>query len=40
MNQRVFSYASKWDFLAYGVGVIASIGAGVTLPMMNIVFGS
>ncbi|KAL2213572.1 P-loop containing nucleoside triphosphate hydrolase protein [Sarocladium strictum] len=36
---RVFSYASKWDFLAYGVGVIASIGAGVTLPMMNIVFG-
>ncbi|KAF4947794.1 hypothetical protein FGADI_10127 [Fusarium gaditjirri] len=36
---RVFKYASKWDFLAYTVGVIASIGVGITLPLLNIVFG-
>ncbi|KAJ4326777.1 hypothetical protein N0V84_002796 [Fusarium piperis] len=36
---RVFNYATKWDFLAYAVGVIASIGAGVTLPLLNVVFG-
>ncbi|KAF9767001.1 ABC transporter bea3 [Fusarium sp. DS 682] len=36
---RVFRYASKWDFLAYTVGVIASIGVGITLPLLNIVFG-
>lgn len=37
--QRVFSYATKWDFVAYGAGVVASIGAGITLPLMNVVFG-
>ncbi|KAG4279812.1 hypothetical protein FPRO06_11146 [Fusarium proliferatum] len=36
---RVFNYASKWDLLAYTVGVIASIGVGITLPLLNIVFG-
>ncbi|KAH6888683.1 P-loop containing nucleoside triphosphate hydrolase protein [Thelonectria olida] len=36
---RVFSYATKWDFVAYAAGIIASIGAGVTLPLMNVVFG-
>ncbi|KAH0601094.1 hypothetical protein MHUMG1_02095 [Metarhizium humberi] len=36
---RVFKYASKWDFLAYAAGVLASIGAGITLPLMNVVFG-
>ncbi|KAI7764789.1 hypothetical protein LZL87_003994 [Fusarium oxysporum] len=36
---RVFKYASKWDLLAYTVGVIASIGVGITLPLLNIVFG-
>ncbi|RSM16955.1 hypothetical protein CDV31_004159 [Fusarium ambrosium] len=36
---RVFTYATKWDFLAYAAGVIASIGAGVTLPLLNVVFG-
>ncbi|ODA82879.1 hypothetical protein RJ55_01388 [Drechmeria coniospora] len=36
---RVFGYATKWDYLAYVAGVIASIGAGVTLPLMNVVFG-
>ncbi|PNY28035.1 Multidrug resistance protein 1B, partial [Tolypocladium capitatum] len=36
---RVFSYATKWDFLAYAAGVPASVGAGITLPLSNIVFG-
>ncbi|KAF4485680.1 multidrug resistance [Fusarium agapanthi] len=36
---RVFKYAFKWDFLAYTVGVIASIGVGIALPLLNIVFG-
>ena len=39
-GQRVFSYANKWDFVAYGAGVLASIGAGITLPLMNVVFGA
>ncbi|PHH63018.1 hypothetical protein CDD81_6349 [Ophiocordyceps australis] len=36
---RVFGYASKWDFVAYAAGVLASIGAGVTMPLMNVIFG-
>ncbi|KAH6998433.1 P-loop containing nucleoside triphosphate hydrolase protein [Ilyonectria sp. MPI-CAGE-AT-0026] len=36
---RVFSYATKWDLVAYVAGLLASIGAGVTLPLMNVVFG-
>ncbi|KAF4977252.1 hypothetical protein FZEAL_6192 [Fusarium zealandicum] len=36
---RVFTYATKWDLVAYVAGVISSIGAGVTLPLMNVVFG-
>ncbi|RKK39185.1 hypothetical protein BFJ69_g18553 [Fusarium oxysporum] len=36
---RVFKYATKWDFVAYAAGTAASIGAGVTLPLLNIVFG-
>lgn len=28
-NQRVFSYATKWDYLAYLVGFFSSIAAGV-----------
>ncbi|PHH88705.1 hypothetical protein CDD83_7189 [Cordyceps sp. RAO-2017] len=36
---RIFSYATKWDFVAYAAGVLASIGAGITLPLMNVVFG-
>jgi ATP-binding cassette subfamily B (MDR/TAP) protein 1 len=36
---RVFTYATKWDYvLMVGAG-IASIGAGVTLPLMNVLFG-
>ena len=40
VSQRIFKYASKWDFLAYAAGVVASIGAGITLPLMNVVFGT
>ncbi|KAF4967770.1 hypothetical protein FSARC_4744 [Fusarium sarcochroum] len=36
---RIFSYATKWDFIAYAAGFFSSIGAGVTLPLMNVVFG-
>ncbi|KAK2589481.1 hypothetical protein QQS21_012843 [Conoideocrella luteorostrata] len=36
---RVFKYASKWDFVAYAAGAMASIGAGITLPLMNVIFG-
>ncbi|KFA45927.1 hypothetical protein S40293_09539 [Stachybotrys chartarum IBT 40293] len=36
---RVFQYATKWDFFAYFFGAVASIGAGITLPLMNVVFG-
>ncbi|ATY61289.1 ABC multidrug [Cordyceps militaris] len=36
---RVFKYATKWDFVAYALGSLASIGAGVTLPLLNVVFG-
>ncbi|GJN68722.1 ABC transporter bea3 [Purpureocillium lilacinum] len=36
---RVFRYANKWDFVAYAAGSLASIGAGITLPLMNVVFG-
>lgn len=35
---RVFTYATTWDFLAYAAGVFASIGAGVTLPLMQVNF--
>ncbi|SCO83397.1 related to multidrug resistance protein [Fusarium oxysporum] len=35
---RIFSYATKWDFFAYAAGFFASIGAGITLPLMNVVF--
>lgn len=38
-SQRVFQYATKWDFFAYAAGILASIGAGITLPLMNVVFG-
>ncbi|KAJ4002646.1 hypothetical protein NW752_002532 [Fusarium irregulare] len=36
---RVFSYATKWDFVIYAVASVASIGAGITMPLMNIIFG-
>lgn len=36
---RVFSYATRWDFCIYTFASLASIGAGITLPLMNVVFG-
>ncbi|KAF4782189.1 ABC transporter transmembrane region [Colletotrichum scovillei] len=36
---RVFTYATKWDIFAYFAAGIASIAAGTTLPLMNIIFG-
>lgn len=38
-SQRIFQYAEKWDFLVYAAGTIAAIGAGITIPLLNIVFG-
>ncbi|KAK1598320.1 ABC transporter [Colletotrichum navitas] len=36
---RVFTYATKWDFCVYVIASVASVAAGVTLPLMNIIFG-
>ncbi|KAK2930929.1 AAA ATPase domain [Fusarium oxysporum f. sp. vasinfectum] len=36
---RVFSYATKWDFFIYALASFASIGAGITMPLMNVIFG-
>ncbi|KAK1752390.1 putative ABC multidrug transporter [Echria macrotheca] len=36
---RVFTYAKPFDFFLMAGAIIASIGAGVTLPLMNILFG-
>ncbi|KAG5795616.1 hypothetical protein H9Q69_005343 [Fusarium xylarioides] len=37
--EREPSFQDYMDLLAYTVGVIASIGVGITLPLLNIVFG-
>lgn len=36
---RIFSYATRWDLCTYAVAVLASLGAGITMPLMNIIFG-
>ncbi|OAA73276.1 ABC transporter, transmembrane domain, type 1 [Cordyceps fumosorosea ARSEF 2679] len=36
---RLFHYANNWDFLAYAAGTAAAIGSGITIPLLNIVFG-
>ncbi|KAJ9157754.1 ABC transporter transmembrane region [Pleurostoma richardsiae] len=36
---RIFSYARKWDFALIAAAALASMGAGCTLPLMNVVFG-
>ena len=36
---RVFGYATKWDIVLMVMAALASIGAGITTPLMNIVFG-
>lgn len=37
--QRIFTYAKKWDFPLMVVGALAAIGTGVTMPLMNVIFG-
>ncbi|CAK7205662.1 hypothetical protein SEUCBS139899_008441 [Sporothrix eucalyptigena] len=36
---RVFSYAKKIDWLLMVAALLSSIGSGITLPLMNVVFG-
>ncbi|KAF4982589.1 hypothetical protein FZEAL_1821 [Fusarium zealandicum] len=36
---RVFRYATGWDICIYVVASLASIGAGITMPLMNVIFG-
>lgn len=36
---RIFTYATRWDYLLMAAGIFASVGAGVTMPIMNVVFG-
>ncbi len=36
---EVFKYATKWDFIVYLIASLASVGAGLTLPLMTIIFG-
>ncbi|KAK6842797.1 ABC transporter transmembrane region [Apiospora arundinis] len=36
---RIFTYAKKWDFPLMVVGALAAIGTGVTMPLMNVIFG-
>ena len=36
---RVFTYATKRDFALMATAALASIGAGTTMPLMNVVFG-
>ncbi|KAK0745952.1 P-loop containing nucleoside triphosphate hydrolase protein [Schizothecium vesticola] len=36
---RIFTYATKWDYVLILGAVLASMGAGVTMPLMNIIFG-
>ncbi|KAI1213770.1 P-loop containing nucleoside triphosphate hydrolase protein [Annulohypoxylon truncatum] len=37
---RVFKYAKAWDFVLMVAAVVAAAGSGVTLPLMNVVFGA
>ncbi|CAJ2500962.1 Uu.00g038150.m01.CDS01 [Anthostomella pinea] len=37
---RIFKYARIWDFPLMVAAAVAAVGAGVTLPLMNVVFGS
>ncbi|KAK7951026.1 ABC transporter BEA3 [Apiospora aurea] len=36
---RIFTYARKWDFPLMVMGALAAIGTGVTMPLMNVIFG-
>ncbi|KAM7200480.1 P-loop containing nucleoside triphosphate hydrolase protein [Rhypophila sp. PSN 637] len=36
---RVFGYAQKWDIVLMILAALASVGAGITMPLMNVIFG-
>ncbi|ROW16183.1 hypothetical protein VPNG_01887 [Cytospora leucostoma] len=36
---RVFTYAKRWDYVLIALAAVASIGAGVTAPLMTVIFG-
>ncbi|KAH7313829.1 P-loop containing nucleoside triphosphate hydrolase protein [Stachybotrys elegans] len=36
---RIFTYATKWDLAVYVIASFASLGAGIALPLMIVVFG-
>lgn len=36
---RVFRYATKSDILVYAIASVASLGGGISLPLMNVIFG-
>ena len=38
--QRVFFYGTKLDFFLVVICCLTSIGSGITMPLMNIVFGN
>ncbi|KAL7628793.1 hypothetical protein AAE478_000308 [Parahypoxylon ruwenzoriense] len=37
---RIFSYAKFWDIILLVVAVLAAMGSGLPLPLMNVVFGA
>ncbi|KAI1498378.1 P-loop containing nucleoside triphosphate hydrolase protein [Biscogniauxia marginata] len=37
---RIFKYAKFWDFLLMIAAALAAMGSGITLPLMNVVFGA
>ncbi|KAI1474051.1 P-loop containing nucleoside triphosphate hydrolase protein [Daldinia eschscholtzii] len=37
---RIFKYATFWDFILMVAAALAAAGSGVTLPLMNVVFGA
>ncbi|RYP09128.1 hypothetical protein DL765_008553 [Monosporascus sp. GIB2] len=37
---RIFKYAKRWDIPLMLLAALAAMGAGVTLPLMNVVFGA
>lgn len=36
---RIFTYATRWDVCVYIIGALSSLAAGVTMPLVNILFG-
>ncbi|KUI66519.1 ABC transporter B family member 2 [Cytospora mali] len=36
---RVFTYAKRWDYFLMVMAAVAALGSGVTMPLMNVIFG-